>query len=183
MVLTFGAMLPPFDILFSLPFAVVGAAVALTVTNRVLGISSMVGLMMLVGIVVTNAIVLLELVQQLRKRHAWGANKALIDAGSVRLRPIWMTALAAVLALVPLAIGVFAEGVIIGADLATVVIGGLLFSTLISLIIVPIVYSLTDSVVNGTVGRLRSKRTSRRLTRILMGEGAANAIESETGAD
>ncbi len=182
MVATFGAMLPPFDILFSLPFALVGAAVALTVTNRVLGISSMVGLMMLVGIVVTNAIVLLELVQQLRRRHTWNANKALIDAGSVRLRPIWMTALAAILALIPLAIGLFAEGAIIGADLATVVIGGLLFSTLISLVIVPIVYSLTDSVVNGTVVHL-PRRTARRLTRILMGEGAANALETEAGTD
>jgi multidrug efflux pump subunit AcrB len=182
MVLTFGAMLPPFDILFSLPFAVVGAAVALTITDRVLGISSMVGLMMLVGIVVTNAIVLLELVQQLRRRHTSSAREALIEAGSVRLRPIWMTALAAVLALLPLAIGIFAEGVIIGADLATVVIGGLLFSTFISLVIVPIVYSLTDSVVNSTAGQLPG-RAARRATRILMGEGAAKALESEAGTD
>jgi HAE1 family hydrophobic/amphiphilic exporter-1 len=178
MVLTFGAALPPFDILFSLPFAVVGAAVALTVTNRVLGISSMVGLMMLVGIVVTNAIVLLQLVQQLRRR-GHNAEEALIEAGAVRLRPIWMTALAAILALIPLAIGFFASGAIIGADLATVVIGGLLFSTLISLAIVPIVYSLTDSIVSSTAGRLRNKRTARKLTRILMGEGAAKAIETE----
>jgi multidrug efflux pump subunit AcrB len=174
MVTTFAAGLPPFDILFSLPFAVVGAAVALTLSGRVLGISSMVGLMMLVGIVVTNAIVLLDLVQQLR-RKGYSTYDALIQAGKTRLRPIWMTALAAVLALVPQAMEVFASGVIIGADLATVVIGGLLFSTLISLLIVPIVYSLTDSVVKSSIGRL-PRRAARFLTLILMGRGAADAL-------
>jgi multidrug efflux pump subunit AcrB len=177
MVATFAAGLPPFDILFSLPFAVVGAAVALTITDRVLGISSMVGLMMLVGIVVTNAIVLLDLVQQLRRR-GHNAYDALIEAGKTRLRPIWMTALAAVLALVPQAVEIFASGVIIGADLATVVIGGLLFSTFISLAIVPIAYSLTDSMVRSTIGRL-PRRAARLLTLILMGRGAADAPAAE----
>jgi len=174
MVATFAAGLPPFDILFSLPFAVVGAVVALTLTGRVLGISSMVGLMMLVGIVVTNAIVLLDLVQQLRRR-GYSTYDALIEAGRTRLRPIWMTALAAVLALVPQALEFFASGVIIGADLATVVIGGLLFSTLISLIIVPIVYSLTDSAIRNTIGRL-PPRAARLLTLLLMGRGAADSL-------
>jgi multidrug efflux pump subunit AcrB len=177
MVATFAAALPPFDILFSLPFAVVGAVIALTVTGRVLGISSMVGLMMLVGIVVTNAIVLLDLVQQLRRR-GYGAYEALIEAGKTRLRPIWMTALAAVLALVPQAAGLFAEGAIIGADLATVVIGGLLFSTFISLLIVPIVYSLTDSVTKTLLRRL-PKRIAQPLMSILMGRGAAESIGSD----
>ena len=173
MVSTFAAGLPPFDILFSLPFALVGAAVALALTGRVLGISSMVGLMMLVGIVVTNAIVLLDLVQQLRRR-GYGTYDALIEAGKTRLRPIWMTALAAVLALIPQALEVFASGVIVGADLATVVIGGLLFSTLISLVIVPIVYSLTDSAVHKIASRL-PRRAGRLLTLLLMGRGAADA--------
>jgi HAE1 family hydrophobic/amphiphilic exporter-1 len=177
MVITFAAGLPPFDILFSLPFAVVGAAVALSLTGRVLGISSMVGLMMLVGIVVTNAIVLLDLVQQLRRR-GHDAYSALIEAGKTRLRPIWMTALAAVLALVPQALGVFAEGAIIGADLATVVIGGLLFSTFISLVIVPIAYSLTDSVIHSIARRL-PQRTARWAALVLMGKGAADAVAKE----
>jgi HAE1 family hydrophobic/amphiphilic exporter-1 len=177
MVATFAAALPPFDILFSLPFAVVGAAIALVLTNRVLGISSMVGLMMLVGIVVTNAIVLLDLVQQLRRR-GYSAYDALVEAGKTRLRPIWMTALAAVLALVPQAAGVFAEGAIIGADLATVVIGGLLFSTIISLVIVPIVYSLTNDTVRAFAQRLPG-RTARRLVLILMGQGAADTISED----
>ncbi len=177
MVTTFAAGLPPFDILFSLPFAVVGAAVALTVTDRVLGISSMVGLMMLVGIVVTNAIVLLDLVQQLRRR-GYSTYDALIEGGKTRLRPIWMTALAAILALVPQAVEVFASGVIVGADLAIVVIGGLLFSTVISLMIVPIAYSLTDSAVKLVVRRL-PQPVARQATRFLMGEGAADALTPE----
>jgi HAE1 family hydrophobic/amphiphilic exporter-1 len=177
MVITFAAGLPPFDILFSLPFAVVGAAVALTLADRVLGISSMVGLMMLVGIVVTNAIVLLDLVQQLRRR-GYSAHDALIEAGKTRLRPIWMTALAAVLALVPQALGLFAEGAIIGADLATVVIGGLLFSTFISLAIVPIAYSLTDSVIY-TIARRLPRRAARWVALALMGRGAADAVAKE----
>ena len=78
---------------------------------------------------------------------------ALVEAGKTRVRPIWLTALAAVLALVPQAAGVFAEGAIIGADLATVVIGDL-FSMFISLAIVPIGYSLTDSIMNTVVRRL-----------------------------
>lgn len=174
MVATFAAGLPPFDILFSLPFAIVGAAVALTAADRVLGISSMVGLMMLVGIVVTNAIVLIDLVQQLR-RNKHDTYEALIEAGKTRLRPIWMTALAAVLALVPQALGLFASGVIIGADLATVVIGGLLFSTLISLAIVPIAYSLTDSVIQSIARRL-PPRPAYLLTLVLMGRGAAESL-------
>ena len=177
MVTTFAAGLPPLAILFSVPFAAVGASVALTLTNRVLGISSMVGMMMLVGIVVTNAIVLLDLVQQLR-RKGYGVYEALIEAGKTRLRPIWMTALAAVLALLPQALEVFASGAIIGADLATVVIGGLLFSTIISLVIVPIVYSIMDGVIGNSIGRL-PRRAARLLVLMLMGRGAADALESE----
>jgi HAE1 family hydrophobic/amphiphilic exporter-1 len=176
MVTTFAAGLPPFAILFSVPFAAVGASVALTVTQRVLGISSMVGMMMLVGIVVTNAIVLLDLVQQLRRR-GYNVYDALIEAGKTRLRPIWMTALAAMLALLPQALEFFASGAIIGADLATVVIGGLLFSTIISLVIVPIVYSLTDTVISGVARRWVPPRVARLVVLALMGRGAAEALK------
>lgn len=142
MALSFRSLIHPFTILFTLPFALVGAAVALFITNSVLGISAMIGLMMLVGIVVTNAIVLLELVQQLRQRGR-NAHDALVEGGRTRLRPIWMTALAASLALLPLALSQEA-GAIIAAELATVVIGGLLFATVLTLVVVPVVYSLFD---------------------------------------
>lgn len=143
MVLTFGSFVHPVTILFSLPLAVVGAAIALAVTGRVLGLSSMVGLLMLVGIVVTNAIVLIDRVQTNRKDHGMDATDALIAGGATRLRPILMTAIATMFALLPLAIGL-SEGAIVAAELGTVVIGGLFSSTLLTLIVVPVVYSLFD---------------------------------------
>ncbi|UCG24312.1 MAG: efflux RND transporter permease subunit [Chloroflexota bacterium] len=140
--LTFRSLVHPFTILFSLPFALVGAALALWLSGSVLGISAMIGLMMLVGVVVTNAIVLLELVQQLRERGNV-AYDALVQGGRTRLRPIWMTALAAALALTPLALSQ-ESGAIIAAELAIVVIGGLIISTALTLVVVPVVYSLFD---------------------------------------
>ncbi|HSH04746.1 MAG TPA: efflux RND transporter permease subunit [Anaerolineae bacterium] len=143
MAITFRSLMHPFTILFSLPFALVGAAGALYLTNSVLGISAMVGMLMLVGIVVTNGIVLLELVQQLRERGE-NAYDALIEGGRTRLRPIWMTALTAILALIPLAISE-EGGAIIAAELATTVMGGLLVSTALTLLVIPVVYSLLDT--------------------------------------
>jgi HAE1 family hydrophobic/amphiphilic exporter-1 len=141
MVATFRSFVHPFTILFSLPLAVIGAAVALWITNRVVGISVLVGMMMLVGIVVTNAIVLIDRVQRNRKLRGMEVYEALVEAGRTRLRPILMTAIAAMLALVPLALGL-TEGAIIAAELATVVIGGLFTSTLLTLVVVPVMYSL-----------------------------------------
>jgi HAE1 family hydrophobic/amphiphilic exporter-1 len=143
MVITFRSFVHPFTILFSLPLAVIGAAVALWITDRVVGISALVGLMMLVGIVVTNAIVLIDRVQANRKKRGMNAYDALVEGGRTRLRPILMTAIAAILALVPLALG-FTEGALIASDLATVVIGGLFTSTLLTLLVVPVMYSLLD---------------------------------------
>ena len=141
MVLTFGSFVHPVTILCSLPLAIVGAAVGLAVTRRVLGLSSMVGLLMLVGIVVTNAIVLIDRVQSNRKERGMDAREALINGGATRLRPILMTAIATMFALLPLAIGL-SGGAIVAAELGTVVIGGLFSSTLLTLIVVPVVYSL-----------------------------------------
>ncbi|PJF37399.1 MAG: hypothetical protein CUN49_00630 [Candidatus Thermofonsia Clade 1 bacterium] len=153
MVLTFGSLVYPFAILFSLPVAVVGAALLLTITDRVVGISALVGMLMLIGIVVTNAIVLLDRVQLNRKEKGMKPIEALIEAGRTRLRPILMTAIATMVALSPLALG-FSKGAIIAAELGTVVIGGLFSSTLLTLLVVPVVYSLLD----GAQRRLGSKR-------------------------
>jgi len=143
MIITFRSVVHPLTILFSLPLAVIGAAVALWLTNRVVGMPVLVGLMMLVGIVVTNAIVLIDRVQTNRKKRGMDAREALVEGGRTRLRPILMTAIATILALLPLAIG-FTEGALIASELATVVIGGLLTSTLLTLVIVPVIYSLLD---------------------------------------
>ena len=147
MVLTFGSFIHPFTILFSLPLAIIGAAIALWITDSTLGLSSMIGLMMLVGIVVTNAIVFVDRVQANIKDRKMKTYDALIEAGRTRLRPILMTAIAAILALVPLAIGM-SDGAIIASELAIVVIGGLTTSTLLTLLVVPVMYSILDRFSN-----------------------------------
>jgi len=144
MVLVFNSLVDPLVIMFSLPLAVIGAFPALLITNRPIGISALIGFLMLIGIVVTNAIVLLDRVEQLRHEGV-PTKDALLRAGATRVRPILMTAVATILALVPLAAGP-SEGSIIAAELGTVVIGGLLSSTLLTLLVVPVVYSLIDGL-------------------------------------
>ena len=104
MVLTFNSLVTPFIILFSLPLALIGAFPALLITDRPIGVSALIGFLMLIGIVVTNAIVLLDLVERLR-REGYSTRDALIEGGRTRVRPILMTALATILALIPLAAG------------------------------------------------------------------------------
>jgi HAE1 family hydrophobic/amphiphilic exporter-1 len=144
MVITFGSLTTPFVIMFSLPLAAIGSIFALWLTGRPLGISALIGVLMLVGIVVTNAIVLLDLVEQLKTR-GFSTRDALVEGGRTRVRPITMTALATMIALMPLVLG-FSEGSIIAAELGTVVVGGLFTSTFLTLIVVPVVYSLLDSL-------------------------------------
>ncbi len=142
MVLTFNSLVTPFIIMFSLPLATIGAFPALFLTHRAVGISALIGFLMLIGIVVTNAIVLLDLVERLR-REGHPTTEALVEGGKTRVRPILMTAIATVLALIPLAAGL-SEGSIIAAELGTVVIGGLFSSTFLTLVVIPVVYSLVD---------------------------------------
>jgi len=142
MVLVFDSLVDPLVIMFSLPLATIGAFPLLAVTGRPIGISALIGFLMLIGIVVTNAIVLLDLVEQLRHK-GMSTDRALIAAGRTRVRPILMTAVATIIALFPLALGLN-EGSIIAAELGTVVIGGLLSSTVLTLVVVPVVYSLID---------------------------------------
>ncbi|NWG15660.1 MAG: efflux RND transporter permease subunit [Chloroflexi bacterium] len=145
LVFTFGSVVHWLDIILSIAVAPVGAAVLLAITNRVLGISAMIGLLMLIGIVVTNAVVLIDRVQANRRERKMTVRDALVEAGGRRLRPILMTALATIFALIPLAIGL-SKGAIIAAELGTVVIGGLFSSTLLTLIVVPVAYSLLAPV-------------------------------------
>ncbi|MBU6255815.1 MAG: efflux RND transporter permease subunit [Chloroflexi bacterium] len=147
MVLVFNSLVDPLVIMFSLPLAIIGAFPALLLTNRPIGISALIGFLMLIGIVVTNAIVLLDRVEQLRHEGV-PTKDALLRAGATRVRPILMTAVATILALLPLAMGP-SEGSIIAAELGTVVIGGLLSSTLLTLLVVPVVYSLIDGLKVG----------------------------------
>jgi hydrophobic/amphiphilic exporter-1 (mainly G- bacteria), HAE1 family len=144
MVLAFNSLVTPFVILFSLPLATIGAFPALVLTDRAVGISALIGFLMLIGIVVTNAIVLLDLVERLRAEGR-STHDALVEGGKTRVRPILMTAIATMLALAPLAAGLN-EGSIIAAELGTVVIGGLFSSTFLTLVLVPVVYALVDDL-------------------------------------
>ena len=153
MVLTFNSLITPFIILFSLPLATIGAFPALLLTGKPIGVSALIGFLMLIGIVVTNAIVLLDLVERLRT-EGHSTKDALIEGGRTRVRPILMTALATILALMPLAAG-FSEGSIIAAELGTVVIGGLFSSTFLTLLVIPVLYSLVDGGKSGLARRFR----------------------------
>lgn len=140
LVITFGGALTPFAILFSLPFTVIGGLLGLFIAGETLSASAMMGALMLIGIVVTNAIVLLDRVRH-KEMEGLSTREALLEAAGTRLRPILMTALATVGALLPLALGFESTGgSIISKGLGVTVIGGLLSSTVLTLIIVPIVY-------------------------------------------
>lgn len=144
MVATFGSLLQPLILLVSIPFAATGALAFSLISDTALGLPSMIGLLMLIGIVVTNAIVLIDLINQ--KRKAGLSVDASIAAGArLRVRPIIMTALATVFALVPMSLGLTGGGVFISKPLAIVVIGGLVSSTLLTLILVPVLYDLLET--------------------------------------
>jgi HAE1 family hydrophobic/amphiphilic exporter-1 len=132
--------LNPLIIMVSLPLASIGALLALLISGHTIGASALMGILMLVGIVLTNAIVLLTFVEQLKKQ-GMSVHDALMEGGLVRLRPILMTALTTIIALIPLSLGLTA-GVVMAAELAVVVIGGLFASTLLTLLVIPVIYSL-----------------------------------------
>ena len=144
----------------SVPFAATGVVLALLLTGTPLGVSALIGTLMLVGIVVTNAIVLLDLVRQYRD-GGMGTQEAVIEGGRRRLRPILMTALATVGALVPMAAGLTASSGFVSQPLAIVVIGGLTSSTVLTLVIVPVLYT----IVEDTKDRLKKRRDRRRARR------------------
>ena len=152
MVATLGSLRNPFVIITSMPLALIGAMAALALTGRSLGLPAMMGALMLIGIVVTNAVVLISFVEQLRER-GMGVREALIRGGRVRLRPILMTAITTSIALLPLAAFTENQTGLIGAELATVVIGGLVSSTALTLIVVPVVYTLMNESVPALFGR------------------------------
>lgn len=144
LVVTFGGGLAPFAILFSLPFTIIGALVGLWIAGETLSVNAMMGALMLIGIVVTNAIVLIDRVINMEKQGL-STREALLEAGTTRLRPILMTALATIGALIPLALGLEGSGMI-SKGLGVTVIGGLVSSTLLTLVIVPIVYELISKL-------------------------------------
>jgi HAE1 family hydrophobic/amphiphilic exporter-1 len=144
LVVTFREGVAPFAILFSLPFAVIGSFVGLLIAGETISVSVMMGLLMLIGIVVTNAIVLVDRIIHM-ERDGMTMREAVLEAGATRLRPILMTAIATIGALIPLAIGSGGGG-LISKGLGITVIGGLASSTLLTLIVVPIVYEVLSKI-------------------------------------
>ncbi|MFJ6079736.1 efflux RND transporter permease subunit [Pseudarthrobacter sp. NPDC092419] len=148
MVATFKSLVQPLILLVSVPFAATGAVALLLVTGVPLGLPSLIGMLMLVGIVVTNAIVLIDLINQYRRpgegRPAMNVQDAITHGARQRLRPILMTALATVFALTPMAMGLTGGGGFISQPLAVVVVGGLVSSTALTLVLVPVLYRLVE---------------------------------------
>ncbi|MFC0470772.1 efflux RND transporter permease subunit [Halalkalibacter kiskunsagensis] len=156
MAFQFEKVMYPFIVMFSLPATFIGIILGFVLTGRPLSTPAFIGVIMLAGIVVNNAIVLVDYINKLRER---GLNReeAILEAGPTRLRPILMTMLTTVLAMVPLAIG-FGEGAELQAPMATVIVFGLSFSTLITLVLVPVMYIYTDNFTNWWKGLFTRKK-------------------------
>ena len=149
----FERFLDPLIVMLSVPMALIGVVPVLLLTGTTLNIQSIMGLVMLIGIVVNNAIVLVDAVNLLRRERQMGAADAVIEAGRLRLRPILMTTTTTVLGLLPLALGIGA-GAEIQAPLARVVVGGLVASTLVTLVLIPVAYTSATAMVT----RFKSRR-------------------------
>ena len=146
LVITFRGGLAPFTILFSLPFTVIGVVLALIITGETISVPSLIGMLMLIGIVVTNAIVLIDRVIN-NEKQGMPMKPALIEAGGTRIRPILMTAIATIGALVPLLFGQDSS-ILISKGMAATVIGGLISSTLLTLFVVPVMYEILFTLKN-----------------------------------
>ncbi|MBB6404097.1 efflux RND transporter permease subunit [Arthrobacter sp. AZCC_0090] len=184
MVAAFKSLIQPLILLVSVPFAATGAIALLLLTGVPLGLPSLIGMLMLVGIVVTNAIVLIDLINQYRKPHGGNPGMSVAEAithgARQRLRPILMTALATVFALTPMALGLTGGGGFISRPLAIVVIGGLVSSTALTLVLVPVLYKLVE-------GRREKKALLKALTQRpdakdgTAGHGEAEHLDWTTG--
>ncbi|MCP4705960.1 MAG: efflux RND transporter permease subunit [candidate division Zixibacteria bacterium] len=141
----FESFFDPFSIMFSLPLSLVGAIIALLLTGDSLSIMSMIGIIMLMGLVTKNAILLIDFVNQ-RRRGGMSRSEAILDAGPIRLRPIMMTTISLIFGVLPLALGL-GPGAEMRAPMARAVIGGMTSSTLLTLVVVPIVYTVMDDII------------------------------------
>ncbi|MCT1549508.1 efflux RND transporter permease subunit [Brevibacterium casei] len=175
MVATFKSLLQPLILLVSIPFAATGSIALLLLTDTAMGLTAMIGLLMLIGIVVTNAIVLIDLINHFRARGV-ELRPAIVGGARLRYRPILMTAAATIFALVPMALGLTGGGVFISKPLAIVVIGGLVSSTILTLILVPVLYLLLE----GAKERRAEKRRVKNMARGEVLDAAEARAERET---
>ncbi|MDN5911353.1 MAG: efflux RND transporter permease subunit [Yaniella sp.] len=150
------SLIQPLVLLVAIPFGATGMILALLVTGTPLGATTLVGMLMLIGIVVTNSIVLMDLINQYRRRDA-NLDQAIIAGAQNRVRPIIMTAAATIGAMIPPALGLAGQSSFVSAPMSIAVIGGLVASTLITLVIVPVLYRMTE----GTAQRLNERQARR----------------------
>jgi HAE1 family hydrophobic/amphiphilic exporter-1 len=153
----FESLLHPFTIMMSVPLAFAGGMLGLLVTGKSLNVTGFIGMIMLAGIVVNNAIVLVDYIN-IRRANGEERNEAIVNAGPIRLRPILMTTLTTVLGLVPLALGI-GEGAEMQASMATVVIAGLTLSTLLTLVFIPVLYTIFDDLSGSIKKKLFRKKS------------------------
>jgi len=154
----FESLKQPFIIIFTVPLSLIGVVFALLLTGRHINMTSLIGVIILAGIVVNNAIVLIDFINQLRE-NGIPRNEAIIKAGPARLRPILMTTLTTVLGLIPLSLGI-GEGGELGAPMGTAVIGGLGLATLLTLVVIPVVYTIFEDW-GDILARYRKNRRNR----------------------
>ena len=171
----FKSLMQPALLLIAIPFAATGSFLALLITNTPLDLSSMIGLLMLTGIVVSNAIVLIDLINQYRVRGD-SLTKAIEEGTMHRLRPIIMTALATIAAMVPMALGLSSSTGFISQPLAIVVIGGLISSTLLTLVLLPVLYRFIEGAKERFLARRAAKEKAE------LDELASETKAAEAGA-
>jgi HAE1 family hydrophobic/amphiphilic exporter-1 len=180
LVATFRSLLQPLLLLISVPLAATGAILGLLVTGTPLGIPALIGMLMLIGIVVTNAIVLIDLINEFRREGA-SIDDSVTHGARLRLRPIIMTAVATVFALLPMAMGLTGGGAFISQSLAIVVIGGLVSSTVLTLLVLPSIYVLQQRGAERRQARRESKSERAATSGAPLREGDALAVQETAG--
>jgi HAE1 family hydrophobic/amphiphilic exporter-1 len=170
----FDSFVQPLTIMLSLPMSVIGAFGGLFIARMTLNIFSMIGIIMLMGLVTKNAILLVDFANQLRHQGK-SVFDSLVEAGIVRLRPILMTTAAMIFGMFPVALAL-SEGGETRAPMAVCVIGGLITSTMLTLVVVPVVYSLTDSVLNSRLFRWLGQK-------LFGGATSSGATEAHSAAE
>ncbi|GAA1085100.1 efflux RND transporter permease subunit [Nocardiopsis metallicus] len=179
MVATFKSLMQPLMLLISVPFAATGSLGLLMLTGTPIGAAALIGMVMLIGIVITNAIVLMDLINQNQKK-GMELSPAIVEGARHRLRPILMTAAGTIAALIPMATGLAGGGAFISAPVALVVIGGLVTSTLLTLILVPVLYQLVEVRRHRREVKAAARYERRRAK--LRAKAASNGSTAEGGA-
>ncbi|MFI6575082.1 efflux RND transporter permease subunit [Nocardiopsis sp. NPDC050513] len=179
MVATFKSLIQPLLLLVSVPFAATGSLGLLMLTGTPLGAAAMIGMLMLIGVVITNAIVLMDLINQ-NRANGMPLGEAIVEGTRHRLRPILMTAAGTIAALVPLATGLTGGGAFVSGPVAIVVIGGLVSSTLLTLILVPVLYQLVEAGKERRARRRAARRERRHAKRGT--DGVDRSVPAMNGA-